>query len=413
MQAVPSSVAGTVLVAALTLASLPIPAGAQSSAVLARVNLRLDSARERLVATRRDIHQHPEISGQETRTASLVAERLRALGLDVRTGVGGNGVVAVLRGRRPGPVVGYRADMDAVRSDAPDPVPFASQTPGVRHICGHDVHTTVALGVAEALAAIRDRLPGTVVFYFQPAEETLEGARAMITAGALRDPAPAAVFAVHSAPLEVGQIGSVEGLALPGLRRVVVSLRGSGDLREASRLYMRAVTQVGTPRDVPAADYARVLIGSSRPGATEGEWVLTALVRAGSAEARARAVAGIERAASEVQAAGVTAQVSDEGFFLPETVNDSALVRGSLPAIRAALGPAGLVELNAVTPFFGEDFSLFQQQVPGAMFWLGVSNRERGSSGMPHDPGFVADEESIVIGARAMAAVLLRFLEGR
>lgn len=403
----------TLLVAALLLALRPVPAIAQSPDALVRVGQRVDSARERLVAIRRDIHQHPEVSGQEVRTAGLVADHLRALGLEVRAGVGGHGVVAVLRGGRPGPVVGYRADMDAVRSDAPDPVPFASLTPGVRHICGHDIHTTVALGVAEGLTAIRDRLSGTVVFYFQPAEENLEGAAAMLAAGALRDPTPAAVFAVHSAPLEVGQIGSVEGLALPGLRQVVVTLRGTGDLRETSRAYVRAVSLVQTPRDVPPADYARVLCCRSVATSTAGEWRLVATVRAGGPDARARALAGIERAASEVQIAGVTAQVIDEGFFLPDTFNDTTLVRRSLPAVRAALGPAGLVEVNAVTPFFGEDFSRFQQVVPGAMFWLGVSNSRRGTSGMPHDPAFVADEDAIVAGAKSMAAVLVRYLEGR
>jgi len=401
------------LAAALSLAFAAVPASAQSPALLVRIGQRLDSARERLVAIRRDIHQHPELSGQEVRTAGLVADRLRALGLEVRTGVGGHGVVGALRGRRPGPVVGYRADMDAVRSDDADPVPFASRTPGVRHICGHDIHTTIALGIAEALGAIRERLPGTVVFYFQPAEENIEGARAMIAAGALRDPAPAAVFAVHSSPLEVGQVGSVEGLALPGLRQVVVSLRGTGDLRETARAYVRAISRVSTGRDVPPANYVNVLIRSSRAGSAEGEWRIIALVRAGSPEARTRAVAGIERVAGEVQAPGVRAQVADEGSFLPDMVNDTPLVRGSLPAIRAALGTAGLVEVNAVTPFFSEDFSVFQQQVPGAMYWLGVANSPRGLSGALHSADFVPDEEAIVVGAKAMAAVLLRFLEGR
>ena len=125
--------------------------------------------------------------------------------------------MGILRGGQPGPVVAYRADMDAVRDNSPDPVPFRSELPGVRHICGHDIHTTVALGVAVALSAVRDELPGTVKFVFQPAEENIQGAKAMIEDGVLEDPAPSAIFAVHTAPLEVGQIGSVEGLGLPGL----------------------------------------------------------------------------------------------------------------------------------------------------------------------------------------------------
>jgi amidohydrolase len=144
------------------------------------VERQLQSVRADLIEVRRDIHRHPEVSGQEERTAWIVAERLRGSGLEVATGVGGHGVVGILRGGKPGPTVAYRADMDAVYSNAPDPVPFASETPGVRHICGHDIHTTVALGVAEALTAIRDELPGTVKFIFQPAEENIQGAYAMI-----------------------------------------------------------------------------------------------------------------------------------------------------------------------------------------------------------------------------------------
>jgi hypothetical protein len=166
------------------------PAHAQQQELLDRMDRRIEGAREELIAVRRDLHRHPEVSGQEERTASVVAARLQSLGLEIQTGVGGHGVVGILRGGRPGPVVAFRADMDAVYSGAPDPVPFASETPGVRHICGHDIHTTVALGIAEAMTAIRDELPGAVKFIFQPAEENVRGAGAMIADGVLEDPAP-------------------------------------------------------------------------------------------------------------------------------------------------------------------------------------------------------------------------------
>ncbi len=175
-----------------------IPAAGQSPDLLERIGRGLESAKEQLIEVRRDIHRHPEPSGQEKRTAGIVAGRLRALGFEVRDSVGGHGVVAILRGGKPGRVAAFRADMDAVRSDSPDPVPFASQEPGVRHICGHDVHTTVGLGIAEGLAAVREDLPGTVVFIFQPAEENIQGARAMIDAGALRG----RVLGVHPSHLE-------------------------------------------------------------------------------------------------------------------------------------------------------------------------------------------------------------------
>jgi len=143
-----------------------------------------------LIEFRRDLHRHPELSGQEERTARVVAERMREAGLDVRTGVGGHGVVAVLRGGRSGPVVAFRADMDAIPSTGPDPVEFASVDADVRHGCGHDMHVAVAVGIAETFATFRDEMRGTVKFIFQPAEENAEGAAAVIEDGAMQNPKP-------------------------------------------------------------------------------------------------------------------------------------------------------------------------------------------------------------------------------
>lgn len=182
--------------------------GAQRSALPAPVSAAIERDRAALIELRRDLHQHPEVSGREERTARVVAERLRALGLEVRTGIGGHGVVGILRGGKPGPLVAYRADMDAVPSDAADPVAFASQTPGVRHICGHDLHVTVALGLASALTAGRADLPGRVMFIFQPAEERATGARAMLDAGLFVGDRPAVIFGLHTSPLPVGALTS-------------------------------------------------------------------------------------------------------------------------------------------------------------------------------------------------------------
>ncbi|MBK5099343.1 MAG: M20/M25/M40 family metallo-hydrolase, partial [Gemmatimonadetes bacterium] len=171
---------------AVLLSSSPGLAAAQgqdAASLQAAVDSRLFETRDELIEVRRDIHRHPEVSGREERTAGVVAGRLRALGLDVRTDVGGHGVVAVLRGSHPGPIVAFRADMDAVASRDPDPVDFASTVEGVRHICGHDIHTTVGLALAEGMAAIRDQLAGSVMLIFQPAEENATGARAMLEDG--------------------------------------------------------------------------------------------------------------------------------------------------------------------------------------------------------------------------------------
>jgi amidohydrolase len=204
----------------------------------------VEKVRQELIEIRHDLHRHPEVSGHEVRTAGVIAQRLRALGFEVRPGVGGHGVVGVLRGGRPGVVVAYRADIDAIATDLPDPAPFRSETAGVRHICGHDVHTAVALGIAEAMAAVREDIPGTVKLLFQPAEERglnlfrfeagkvdadSPGALLMIRDGALENARPAAIFALHTAPLLTGQIGATPGIALAGADRLVVRFRGAGD----------------------------------------------------------------------------------------------------------------------------------------------------------------------------------------
>ncbi len=383
---------------------------AQDATIAQRIALRLEDVRDELIELRRDIHKHPEVSGQEVRTAGLVAARLRSLGLDVQTEVGGHGVVGILSGGRAGPVVAYRADMDAVFSNATDPVPFASEVPGVRHICGHDIHTTVAVGIAEGLAAVRDELPGTVKFIFQPAEENIQGAKAMIEDGVLHDPSPEAIFAVHSAPLEVGQIGSVEGLSLPGLDQFTVTLRGE-NVQNSARAYARAISSVNTGQDVEPSSYVQAMLARSEQGDAGDEWVITGVIRAGSPEARARARERIQQQLRAVGQEGISFEFTHDGMTLPDMSNNSELVRSTLDAIRSAVGVDGLIEVNAVTPFFGEDFAYFQQHIPGAMYWLGVSNSELGYVGMPHSPDFVADEESIFVGARAMAAILLHYLE--
>ncbi|MCK5406237.1 MAG: amidohydrolase, partial [Candidatus Krumholzibacteria bacterium] len=199
-----------------------------------------------LIEFRRDIHRHPELSGQEVRTAKVVAERMRTAGLEVRTDVGGHGVVAVLKGRKPGPVVAYRADMDAIPTTGPDPVEFKSEDESVRHGCGHDMHVTIAVGMAEAMATVRDELSGTVVFIFQPSEENGEGAAAVIKDGALEDPKPQAIFAVHCAPLEAGVIGSKPDMLLGGLDVVQVRLTGEGDHDAAAEMVNGVLAEVNT-----------------------------------------------------------------------------------------------------------------------------------------------------------------------
>src|ERR1051325_5631636 len=191
-----------------------------------------EAMRSQLISQRRDFHMHPELSNREERTARIVAERLRALGLeDVRTGVGRHGVTALLKGAKPGPVVAVRADMDALPIQETNDVPYKSLTPGVKHACGHDAHTTIELGVAEVLSKMRDQISGSIKFIFQPAEEGAPqgeegGAGFMIKEGALENPRPAAIFGLHTGAFEVGQIAYHSGPAMASSDRFTITIHG-------------------------------------------------------------------------------------------------------------------------------------------------------------------------------------------
>lgn len=413
------AIAGLAAWAAWPIPSAPTgsPAAPAGSPPAARPSLegQIDAAiharRAALIEIRRDIHRHPEISGQETRTAALVAKELRALGLQVRAGVGGQGVVAVLRGGKPGAVVGYRADMDAVPSREPDPVDFRSSVVGIRHICGHDVHTTIGLGVARGLAAVKRDLPGTAVFYFQPAEETTEGARAMIEAGALGHPTPNALFALHVAPMEVGTIAAIEGLVLPGLDAVTIRLSGAGDLGAAAKAAVELVQSRATPRQGARPDsFVSVEIWDQGLPAGERTVEVSAGIRAADDSIFARVERDLRAKSATLGVRDVKAEVAYQHAVVPATRNDLATVKGTYPALRRLLGKEKLEILPNGTRYFSEDFSYFQQRVPGVMYFLGASNEAKKITAMPHSPGFVVDEGAIETGARAMARVMADYL---
>jgi amidohydrolase len=408
--------AGTCL---LLLAALALPATTASAAPpIEAINARLEQLRDDLIELRRDLHRHPEISGQEERTAKVLAERLEALGLEVTTGVGGHGIVAILRGGKPGGVVGYRADMDATPSMMPDPVAeIASVNRGVRHICGHDVHMAVGIGVAEALTPLREELPGTVKFIFQPAEENASGAKAMVAAGALQNPTPEAIFTVHTVPMPVGQIGAVEGVTLVGRDVAEVRIEGDGDRQASAKAVAELLVGATTleppgsfaemaAMPLPAEEFALVQLLKSGP---EG---VVAQVTVRGDVSREGAKADIERRLAALDHEGLTFALSYQPKAVAGVYSDPDLVRASHDAIRAALGDGGLVaDAPGAGPMFSEDFGSFLEEIPGAMFWLGAANPEKGISGMPHAPDHAVDEAAIETGAKAMAAVVWDFLE--
>lgn len=401
------------LLALLVACAAPQPVAsdhADTPALMQRIVAQLDSKRAELISVRRDIHRNPEPSGEEIRTSAIVASRLEDLGFDVRHDVGGHGVVGVLRGALPGRTIAFRADMDAVRDPSPDPVEFRSIRPGVRHICGHDVHTTIGLALAEAFAAIRDDLPGTVVLYFQPAEETGAGAAAMIAAHAMENPRPDAVFGFHTAPFEVGTFVTSETLLMTIRDRADFTVTGAS----ASSITQGLLDRVGALNSATAfdsqpidGDWVNVERGRLHP--TDGGEETTVVFNLATARARANVRQAVDAAVNEARRANPTARIDVryQAGWLPGAPNNTALAHSAVASIRSELGEQAIRYSHTVVPTFSEDFGHMQAVTPGVFIFLGVSNSARGWVGMPHTPNYVADEDAIFVGARAMARVML------
>ena len=392
-------------------------AGAQS-ALHQPFTEKIESVRADLIELRHDLHRHPEVSGKEERTAGLVAKRLRALGFEVETGVGGHGVVGVLRGGKPGPVVAYRADMDAVPSDAPDPAEYRSLTPGVRHICGHDIHTTIALAMAEGFAAIKDRLPGTVMLVFQPAEENATGAKAMLKDDVFKAQKPDAIYAVHTAPFNVGNLVTLPGVLMAGRDGVQVTVEKAADPSATANAVRDRLLAFSTLTELQAvtpapSDFVFVQAQIKEPVSAGKPYVVEASITMASPEVRKRTHAAVEAAIAEMRNASTGLQLEYEERNIAGVDNDAALVKSATASVETVLGAGSVTPLPALVPAFSEDFGSFQDVVPGAFFFLGVSNPEKGIVGMPHTPNYAADDEAIFVGARSMGAVLLDFLASR
>ncbi|MEU7872983.1 M20/M25/M40 family metallo-hydrolase [Dactylosporangium sp. NPDC049140] len=361
-----------------------------------------------LIRLRRDLHSHPELSGQEAYTAGVVARRLRAAGLEVTAGIGGHGVVGVLRGAGRGRTVAYRADMDAVPAQGQIPAGASAA-----HVCGHDIHTTVGVGVAEALARQRRRLAGTVVFVFQPGEESLTGAAAMLADHVLEHTRPQEIHALHCGPFPVGQFAVMPGFGLPGQDHATVTLTGPGAADRATGLAaaMNALGTVGLPAS--PAQMERLVADVQIPHGPYAEFVFMRAAAAGERvqvsyrcwpEARWTALrADIGRLA----AAAGPATVEYPGDPFPAMVvppaDDEALAR----YLRRTNGRDRVVGLHAALPYNGEDFALFLRRLPGTYTFLGV--RRPGASietAFPHFGAFDPDERAIAHGVRAMAGWL-------
>lgn len=377
---------------------------------------RSHARKEEWIAFRRDLHQYPELSHQESRTADKVASALRRLGLKPQTQVGGHGVVAELKGSRPGPVIALRADIDALPVAEETGLPFASRRHGIMHACGHDAHTAILLGAAQLLTEVRESFPGSVRFIFQGAEETNAGAKAMIRDGVLEGVNE--IYGLHNLPtLPVGRIATGSGAFMGSVDRIEITFEGKGGhgaipdrcqdpIVAASAVVMGLQTAVS--REISPFEPAVITIGSFQAGEANNvipQYArLTGTVRTFSPALQQTMKARIERLAGQI---GSAYRCNVQLSYIQQVsvlVNDPRSVYYVEQTADVLLGREQ--RTTAEPTLAGEDFSVYLEHVPGCFFWLGSGSAAgcEQAYGL-HHPRFTIEEDCIPLGSALLASV--------
>jgi len=421
-------------VAASLLLFAPVAAAQTQTGFSPPVESSIQSVLPRMVAWRRDFHQNPELSYEEVRTARIVAAHLRSLRLEVRTGVAQTGVVGILRGGRPGPVIALRADMDALPVTEEGDLPFRSrargryngQDVGIMHACGHDTHVAILMAAASVLAARREEIAGTIIFVFQPSEEgappgQMGGARRMLAENVFGDLQPEAMFGLHAWPGESGTIIMVPGPFMAGSDRLDITVTGSqthgaqphagiDPIVVSSQIINALQTVPSRQMDAvrsPVVVTIGMIHGGVRYNIIPQTVEMQGTIRYLNPETREQLYERIRRTVTETAAAsGATVEVTITENAIP-TVNPPALLARARTAAVRALGEERVLTGQPVMP--AEDFAYFQQAVPGVFFFYGVNppgvtNAEAAPN---HNPRFFVHEPAMETGLRAMIAVAL------
>ena len=414
--------------------------GMDESVLWEKIDELCASVESKVIAWRRDIHEHPELGNREFRTAGLVADHLRKLGLDVKTEVAHTGVVGILRGKQAEPVVALRADMDALPVKEMTGLPFASKVTTeyngkevpVMHACGHDAHTAILMGVAEVLSGARDQIPGTVKFIFQPSEDSRPsgedgGAGMMVREGVLENPKPGAIFGLHVGPMEHGSIGYRSGSMMAGVNSFRIAVRGSqthgaapwagvDPIVVSSQIILGLQTIVSRQVDITEAP-AIVTVGSIHGGVQGNiipdEVVMTGTIRSYGSDMREDILKRVRSTAETIaESAGAKAEVWMSGG-LPSVVNDPELTGRMAPVLEKVAGKEKVEVIPRITG--GEDFAYYQQHVPGLFFFLGINPVDADPEKVApnHSPYFYVEESALIVGVRALAHLAVSYLEGR
>lgn len=396
------------------------------------------SVEPKVIGWRRDIHQHPELGNREFETARKVVEHLEGLGFDeVRTGIAHTGVVGILKGGRPGPTIALRADMDALPVAEQTGLPFASKVKtqyngkevSVMHACGHDTHVAILMGAAEVLANNRDKISGTIQFFFQPAEEGAPageegGAKLMIKEGVLDGAdAPEAIFGLHAWPARAGTINYRSGSFLAAADWLQINVKGrqthgSSPWKGVDPVFVAAeimtALQAIPSRQLDITKGPAVITIGSIHGGVRGNIIpdeveMLGTIRSFDAGVRENLHAKLRRTVRLIaEASGATATVTIQSYA-PVTTNDPELLERMMPTLRHAAGDGNVNEHPLITG--AEDFAHFQRHIPGLYLMLGVRKEGVAADEAPanHSPFFDANEDALIVGVRTMVGLALDY----
>jgi amidohydrolase len=381
--------------------------------------------REQLVAWRRDFHRHPELGFEERRSAGIIADRLRELGYRVQTGVAATGVVGLLEGRGPGPVVMVRFDMDALPIAEENATEYVSQHPGVMHACGHDAHMAMGLGVATLMARRRDDMAGTLKLVFQPGEEGMNGAQVMVKEGVLENPRPDVFLATHVwNEKPVGTVDVSPGAIMAAAEKWRCTVRGRGghgalphqtiDPIVAGGHIVTALQTV-VSLNVSPLETAVVTVGTVHGGnafnVIPNQVEMSGTIRAYSPEVRETVLRRVREVIEGVaEGCGAAAEIEIVPLT-PAVINDVTVVEVVRAAAEALVGPGLLQNVSSgERTMSSEDAAFFMQEVPGCYFFLGSANPERGLSAPLHAPCFDFDEDALPLGVAVLTHALAHYL---
>lgn len=381
-----------------------------------------ETLREQLVAWRRDFHAHPELGFQEHRSAKIVADKLRELGYQVQTGVANTGVVGLLEGRRPGPVVMVRFDMDALPITEANETDYVSQNPGVMHACGHDAHMAIGLGVATLVAKYKEEMAGALKLVFQPAEEGDGGAEMMVQEGVLENPRPDVVLATHvwnGKP--VGTIHVTPGAIMAAADKWTCTVRGKGGhgamphqtvdpIVAASTIVIALQTIVS--RNVSPLETAVVTVGAIKGGEAFNvippQVDLGGTIRTYSPEVRETVTRRMHEVIEGVASAHNATTELEITLMTPAVINDAEVTDVVRTVAEAVVGPENV--FSGERTMGSEDAAFFTREVPGCYFFLGSANAERGLDAPHHNPRFDFDEDALPLGVAILMQALAHYL---